>query len=74
MLLKTMAYKEKTNFTIFDNKSFLGLDIKIADKKWEYEVLNKAIKELIFGKELYIAPLEYVLIGKLIFIGSVNHC
>ncbi len=67
-----MAYQEKTNFSIFDNKSFLRLDIKIADKKREYEVLNKAIKELIFGKEMFIAPLEYVLIGKLLFIGRIS--
>jgi len=67
-----MAYQEKTNFSIFDNKSFLRLDIKIADKKREYEVLNKAIKEFIFGKEMFIAPLEYVLIGKLIFTGKIS--
>ncbi|TFF98295.1 MAG: hypothetical protein EU541_07000 [Promethearchaeota archaeon] len=67
-----MAYKEKTHFSIFDNNSFLRLDIKIADKNREYEVLNKAIKKHIFGKEMYFAPLEYVLIGKLIFIGRIS--
>lgn len=67
-----MAYKEKTNISIFDKKSFLRLDIKIADKKREYEVLNNAMRETIFGKELFIAPLEYVLIGKLIYMGQID--
>lgn len=66
-----MAYKEKTNISIFDEKSFLRLDIKIADKKREYEVLNNATKQNILGKKLYIAPLEYVLIGKLVYMGNI---
>lgn len=67
-----MAYKEKTNISIFDKKSFLRRDIKIADKKREYEVLNNAMRETIFGKELFITPLEYVLIGKLIYMGQID--
>lgn len=66
-----MAYKEKTNISIFDDKSFLRLDIKVADKKREYEVLNNATKQSILGKKLYIAPLEYVLIGKLVYMGNI---
>lgn len=67
-----LAYQEKTNISIFDKKSFLRLDIKVADKKREHEVLNHAKKEKILGKDLYIAPLEYVLIGKLIFMGLID--
>ena len=67
-----MAYQEKTNTSIFDKKSFLRLDIKIADKQRELEVLNNAIKDTIFGKKLWIAPLEYVLIGKILYIGQIE--
>ena len=67
-----LAYQEKTNISIFDKKSFLRLDIKVADKKQEREVLSNAIKGKILGKDLYIAPLEYVLIGKLLYMGSID--
>jgi len=67
-----LAYQEKTNISIFDKNSFLRLDIKVADKKREHEVLNHAKKEKILGKDLFIAPLEYVLIGKLIFMGLID--
>ncbi len=67
-----MAYQERTNFTILDNNSFLRLDIKVADKKRELEVLDNAIHEKILGKDLCVASLEYVLIGKIIYMGIIN--
>ena len=67
-----LAYEEKTNISIFDKNSFLRLDIKVADKKSEHEVLNHAEKKNILGKALFIAPLEYVLIGKIIFLGLID--
>ncbi len=66
-----MAYQEKTNFSIFDKKSFLRLDIKVAYKQREHEVLNNAIQDSILGKKLWIAPLEYILIGKILYIGQI---
>lgn len=67
-----MAYREQTNASIFDKKSTLRLDIKVASKKREYEVLNNAIKSKILGKELSIAPIEYVLIGKILYMGKIS--
>jgi len=67
-----LAYDEKTNISIFDKNSFLRLDIKVADKKREHEVLSHAVKKNILGKDLFIAPLEYVLIGKIIFLGLID--
>ncbi|MHA1309743.1 MAG: hypothetical protein ACTSWR_11230 [Candidatus Helarchaeota archaeon] len=66
------AYQEKTHITIFDNKSYYRLDIKIASKNIDYDVLNNAIKEQIFNFNLNFAPLEYVLIGKLLYIGNID--
>ena len=67
-----MAFKEHSHASIFDNKSYMRLDITIAQKIHEKEVLEKAIKKNILGCKLYIAPLEYVLIGKILFIGRIN--
>ena len=67
-----MAYQEHTNISIFDNESFLRLDIKVADKQRELDVLNEAINEKIFGQDLWIASLEYVLIGKIIYMGRLD--
>jgi len=67
-----IAYQERTNISIFDKKSFLRLDIKVADKLREHDVLNNAVLEKILGKELYVASLEYVLIGKIIYVGLID--
>ena len=67
-----MGYKEKTHVSIFDKKTPMWIDLKVAQKKMELDVLNNAIKKKIFNDELYIAPLEYVLIGKLVFMGDIN--
>lgn len=67
-----IAYRENTNFSVFDNESFLRLDLKVALKQREREVLNNAISEKILGLELKIASLEYVLIGKIIYLGRID--
>ena len=66
------AYEEHTNVSIFDNESFLRLDIKVANKKRERDVLQNAVVKKIFGQELRIASLEYVLIGKIIYMGEIS--
>ncbi|MGV9171955.1 MAG: nucleotidyl transferase AbiEii/AbiGii toxin family protein [Promethearchaeia archaeon] len=66
------AYREKTHFTIFDNKSFLRLDIKVAENPSEMEILRNAKSEKILESNLSIAPLEYVLLGKIIFLGNIE--
>ncbi len=68
----TMAYQERTNMSIFDKKSYLRLDITVANKKREYDVLNNAILKDLLGYNLRIAPLEYVLIGKLVYMGNID--
>ncbi|MFX0134953.1 MAG: hypothetical protein ACFFDN_15030 [Candidatus Hodarchaeota archaeon] len=66
------SYKEKSHITVFDKKSYLRLDIKVASKILDKETLKNAIKEKIFNYELFIASLEYVLIGKILFIGKID--
>ena len=66
------GYQERTNVSIFDKKSYMRLDIKVAEKKREKDLLKNAILEKILGYELYIAPLEYVLLGKVLFMGRID--
>ena len=66
------GYQERTNVSIFDKKGYMRLDIKVADKKREKDVLYNAVLVKILDYNLYIAPLEYVLLGKIIFMGRID--
>lgn len=66
------GYREKTHISVFDKKSYLRLDIKFAEEQREIEVLNNSIHVKILGKDLSIAPLEYVLIGKILYLGNIE--
>ncbi|MBD3198138.1 MAG: hypothetical protein GF317_24020 [Candidatus Lokiarchaeota archaeon] len=68
-----IAIKEKTQISIFDNKSFLRLDLKVAAEASEYDALQNATKQMIFDNELHLASLEYVLIGKLMYMGRIEN-
>ena len=66
------GHKEKSHISVFDKKSFLRLDIKIANKFSDNEVLNNAILKKVIDIELYLPPIEYVLLGKLMYIGNID--
>lgn len=66
------AWQDHENVSIFDNESFLRLDIKVVNKQRERDVLQNAVVKKIFGQELRIASLEQVLIGKIIYMGEIN--
>jgi len=66
------AYKEDTNISIFDNNSFLRLDIMFAKSNIKKMALNSAKCENLFGKKIYIASLNNVLIGKIIYMGDIT--
>jgi len=66
------GYQERTNVSIFDKKGYMRLDIKVADKKREKDVLYNAVLVKILDYNLYLAPLEYVLLGKIIFMGRID--
>ena len=67
-----MAYQEGTNASVFDNKSFFRLDIKAVNNKRELDVLDNAIPKDVFGLQIKMAPLEYVLLGKLLYMGNIG--
>jgi len=67
-----LGYEEKTNISIFDKNSTLRLDLKIAHRTEEIDLLKSAIQDDILGFSLFIAPLEYVLLGKLLYMGNID--
>ena len=64
--------KEGTNITIFDNKSYFRLDLKIANNNRENILLDKAIMKELFDSNLLIPSLEDVLVGKILYIGNIE--
>ena len=68
----SLAYEENSNISIFDDRSFLRLDLKVARNNHELDVLKNAKSETILEKKLKIASLEHVLIGKIIYLGQID--
>ncbi len=64
--------KEKSRLSIFDNKSILRLDLKIANKLDEFEVLAQAKSEIYKGKNLQVATTEQILYGKILYLGDIS--
>ena len=60
------------NISIFDNLSYIRLDIKPAKSTDEKEVLENAIKEEYHDMILKIASNEQILYGKLMYIGNID--
>lgn len=67
-----MDIKERTHISIFDKKSILRIDIKIAKNLDEFEVLAQGKTEFYKGMELIIAPVEQILYGKILYMGNIS--
>ena len=68
-----IAIKERTHISIFDKKSILRIDLKIAKNLDEFEVLSQGKSESYKGMKLLIAPVEQILYGKILYIGNISH-
>lgn len=66
------AFKEGTNASIFDKSSVMRLDIKIAKKPIDIEALNAGVIEHYNQMNLKIASVEYILLGKIWFLGDIS--
>lgn len=66
------AFKEGTNASIFDKSSVMRLDIKIAKKPIDIEALNAGVIEHYNQMKLKIASVEYILLGKIWFLGDIS--
>lgn len=67
-----MAFESRTHASIFDKKSTMRLDVKIATSALDREALNHAEIHNYFGVPLRIASVNYVLLGKLWFLGDIS--
>jgi len=66
------AINEGFNFTVFDNKSPLRLDIKLAKQLDDIDVLKQAEVHHYHNIQLKIAPVNWILYSKISYIGSIN--
>lgn len=67
-----IAFKEKSNLSLFGNTSIIRLDIKVATSSDEYEVLHTAEIEYISSLKFKIATVEQILYGKILYLGDVS--
>ncbi len=67
-----MAFRENSNASIFDIKSILRLDLKIATRKDEIRVLNTAQTVEYQHEKIKIASLEEILYGKILYMGDIS--
>jgi len=66
------ALKEGYSISIFDKKSIMRLDLKIAKATDEQEVLEQASIEEYAGLKIRTASIEHILYGKILYIGSID--
>jgi hypothetical protein len=67
-----MAFAEGANASIYDTESALRIDLKIATKRDELEVLNSAVEEIYEEISIQVAPVEEILYGKLLYLGDIS--
>ena len=66
------AFEEGVNASIFDKLSVMRLDIKIAKKPIDIEALNTGVIEHYNKMCLKVASVEYILLGKIWFLGDIS--
>ncbi len=66
------ALKEGHHISIFEKKSFMRLDLKVAKNSDEKEVIRQATIEEYTGLNVRIASIEQILYGKILYIGSID--
>jgi hypothetical protein len=67
-----LAFEEGVNASIFDELSVMRLDIKIAKKPIDIEALNTGVIEHYNKMRLKVASVEYILLGKIWFLGDIS--
>ncbi len=66
------AFEDGTNFSIFDNRSVLRIDLKVARRTLEVSALEEAVTEEFEGMQIRRSSLESLLLGKLIYMGDLS--
>ena len=66
------AFESGVNASIFDNLSSMRLDVKIANKTIDREALLDSSQEIFFDTPLKIASVNFILFGKIWFLGDIS--
>jgi predicted nucleotidyltransferase len=66
------AIREGLNASIFAPNSVIRVDLKVARKPDEIEVLNHSIEEELNGLKFKIASIEQILYGKILYLGDIS--
>jgi len=67
-----LALNENTNISVFDKRSILRLDIKTPRNKLDFGVLNESVQIEQNNIKIFVAPVEYILLGKVWYLGNIN--
>ncbi len=67
-----MGFSANESIPIFDTKSIMRIDLKVARTKEENDVLRDATVEILKNMNVRVARPEYILFGKLWYMGDVS--
>ncbi len=68
-----LALEEGTNLSIFDDKSFMHIDLKVAKSQEALTALNSSKDVNYNNLKLKIPPVEHILYGKILYLGDINN-
>lgn len=63
---------EHFNYSIFDTKSVMRIDLTLARSQLNRETLKTAVTEIYNGLPLKLASLDQLLLGKAIYLGDIS--
>ena len=67
-----LALKEGTNLSIFDDKSFMHIDLRVAKSQEAITALDNSIVVKYHDLTLNIPPVELILYGKILYLGDLS--
>ena len=67
-----LVLKEGTNLSIFDDKSFMHIDLKLAKSQEALLALNSSKIVKYYDLDLKIPPVEQILYGKILYLGDLK--
>ncbi len=66
------AFQENSNLSIFDKKSFLHIDLRLAKQSYELEVLDESRIVAYGSLRIKIPTIEQILFGKVLYLGNIE--
>jgi hypothetical protein len=66
------SLEERFNFSVFDTKSAMRIDLKLARSDFDTETLRSAVSENYQGILIKLASIEQLLLGKAMYLGDIS--